>query len=140
MKRIARLLFAFILVVGIGGPKLAVADDLDAIRSLVQKQLDAFQADDGGGAYSLAAPGIQTLFPSPEIFMDMVRQRYQPVYRPKSVTFGTLTEGPNGPMQKVFLVGPDGKNYVAVYTLERQEDGSWKISGCYIVVDDSPTI
>ncbi|MEQ9573016.1 MAG: hypothetical protein RLN95_13210 [Nitratireductor sp.] len=33
-------------------------------------------------------------------------------------------------LQKVHLVGPDGRNYVAVYTLELQADGVFRISGC----------
>ena len=40
----------------------------------------------------------------------MVRGQYQPVYRPRSVTFGPLVDSPAGPLQKVFLVGPDGKS------------------------------
>jgi hypothetical protein len=40
----------------------------------------------------------------------------------------------------VFLVGPDGKSYVAVYTFQRQPDGSWRISGCYLVPDEGASI
>ena len=37
-------------------------------------------------------------------------------------------------------VWPDGKSYVAVYSLQRQPDGTWKINGCVILEDNSPTI
>ena len=43
-------------------------------------------------------------------------------------------------VQKVFLVGPDGKSYVAVYSLQRQPDGSWRINGCTLVEDSGATI
>ena len=145
MMPFARLLFALALLAGLALPRGAIAGDLAdtdsaAIRSLIQNQIDAFRADDGVSAWSFAAPGIQTIFPSPGIFMQMVRDQYQPVYRPQSVTFGAVADGPSGPMAKVYLVGPDGKNYVAVYTLERQPDGSWKISGCYIVPDEAKSV
>ena len=41
---------------------------------------------------------------------------------------------------KVFLVGPDGKSYVALYTLQRQPDGSWRINGCTLIEDSGATI
>ena len=31
------------------------------------------------------------------------------------------------------ILGPDGQNYEAVYTMERQPDGTWRINGCYLV-------
>jgi hypothetical protein len=145
MIPLAGLLRALTLALMLFLPAAALAEDVGtadagAMRSAIQGQIDAFGRDDGTAAYSFAAPGIKAMFPNEGIFMDMVRQQYQPVYRPKSVTFGDAAIGPSGPMQKVFLVGPDGKNYVAVYTFQRQPDGSWKISGCYIVPDDGATI
>ena len=32
-----------------------------------------------------------------------------------------------------FVIGPDGLAYLAYYTMERQADGTWRISGCYLV-------
>ena len=33
-----------------------------------------------------------------------------------------------GAMQRVMLLGADGKDYEALYTLELQEDGVWRIT------------
>ena len=136
-----RRAFALILFVfGIGWGTFASAQmadaDRDAIRGTIESQIGAFQQDDGPAAYSYASPMIRQLFPSVDIFMEMVRTGYQPVYRPRSVTFGEIVETPRGPEQRVFLTGPDGTNWVAIYTLERQPDGTWKISGCRLVRDD----
>ena len=114
--------------------------DQAAIRALIGDQIAAFQRDDDAAAYALAAPGIQDMFPSVESFMAMVRGSYTPVYRPRSVVFGPLVEEPGGPLQRVFVTGPDGLHYVAIYSLERQADGSWRISGCALVRDDRPSI
>jgi len=126
-------------------PATGRADDLSGadradIQALIGRQIDAFRHDDGTAAYSYAAPTIKRIFPTVDGFMAMVRNTYQPVYRPQSVTFGPLVATPLGIIQKVFLVGPDGKNYVALYTLQRQPDGSWLINGCSLVEDDGATI
>ena len=38
-----------------------------------------------------------------------------------------------GAARTTFVVGPDGHAYMAYYTMERQPDGSWRISGCHLV-------
>jgi hypothetical protein len=143
MKVIAGLLLALTLALGL--PGLAQADDISpadqaSIRAMISGQIDAFRHDDGNAAYGFASPTIQGLFPTADMFMNMVRNAYQPVYRPRSVTFGQLSDSPLGPVQKVFLVGPDGKSYVAVYSLQRQPDGTWRINGCTLVEDTGATI
>lgn len=140
--RLVRLAAALAIAVGLALPVAAAeiaAGDSSAIQGIIQSQIDAFRQDDGAAAYGLASPTIQQIFPSVGVFMDMVRGQYQPVYRPRSVTFGPLADSPSGPQQKVFLVGPDGKSWVALYTLEREPDGSWKINGCVLLPDDSPS-
>lgn len=109
------------------------AGDAGAIRQVIQAQLDAFRQDDWQTAFGFAAPSIQAKFVSPEIFSRMVRGGYQPVYRPRGVEFREITASQFGPTQEVYVVGPDGLSYLAYYTMERQPDGTWRISGCYLV-------
>ena len=142
MKRIIGAFIALAFAVGLALPAAAdvSAGDRATIKSLIEGQIAAFQADDGAAAYGLASPTIHSYFPTVEQFMEMVKSGYQPVYRPQSVTFGSIVETAAGPLQKVYLTGPDGNNYVAVYALQRQPDGTWKINGCTILRDDSPSI
>ena len=108
--------------------------DRMAFRSVITGQIEAFRADDGARAYVYAAPMIRQIFPDPESFMNMVRQGYQPVYRPQSFAFGEAGLSASGrPVQRVRVVGPDGITYEAIYTMERQPDGTWQINGCAIV-------
>jgi hypothetical protein len=103
-------------------------------QRIITAQIEAFRADDSAAAYSYAAPGIQRQFPTPEIFMDMVRDGYQPVYRPRSFTFGKVTDENLGrPTQRVTIIDDNGKAWVALYAFEKQADGSWKIIGCVLV-------
>jgi len=141
----ARLFAAAFLVLSALLPAAASADDLNAtdrtaIQSLITAQIDAFRQDNGAAAYSYASPTVHAIFPTVDEFMAMVKGGYQPVYRPQSVTFGALDQSDSGPVQKVYVTGPDGQGYVAVYALQRQPDGTWKINGCSLARDDSPSI
>ena len=124
------------MITGAFAQSVGEADRMQ-FRSIITGQIEAFRSDDGARAYGYAAPIIKQIFPSPEQFMAMVKQGYQPVYRPQSFAFGATETDPTGrPIQRVKIVGPDGLTYEAIYTMERQPDGSWQISGCRLVRTD----
>ena len=139
---LVRLLSAALLATCLpGSAALALTlEDREAVREIISLQIDAFRQDDAPAAYGFAAPNIRQMFPTAERFMDMVRTRYRAVYRPQSVTFGEIFETEGGVLQKVYLTGPNRGNWLAAYVAERQPDGSWKISGCALVVDGSQGI
>ncbi len=113
--------------------------DRAAIRAVIQAQLDAFQHDDAAAAFAFAAPNIRHVFQDdPAVFLGMVRQGYQPVYRPRSTVFGAASIAAGQVTQKLELVGPDGAGHEAVYVMEREPDGSWKIAGCMLT--DTPSV
>ncbi len=121
------------LLRGAAAQELSPADTHEFQR-IITGQIEAFRADDGPAAYGYAAPAIKKIFPSPEIFMEMVRKGYRPVYRPQSFAFGNITEEMSGrPTQRVTIVDQAGKSWVALYAFEKQPDGSWKIIGCTLV-------
>ena len=140
MNRPAALALAALLA--LAGPATADVAEADraAMQAIVSSQIAAFRSDDGIAAYDFASPSIQAIFPTIDMFMEMVRGGYLPVYRPQSFTFGPLMDTPRGPVQRVFITGPDGAAYVAEYLFEQQPDGSWKINGVTLVKDTSPTI
>ncbi|MEE9300022.1 MAG: DUF4864 domain-containing protein [Alphaproteobacteria bacterium] len=132
------LLALAVLVFALPASTVAAAADVNeadrgAIRAVIEDQLAAFGRDDADAAFAHASPGIQTKFRTPEIFMHMVRTAYQPVYRPREVEFRDIVEIDGVPVQHVFLVGPGGELVTALYPMERQPDGAWKIAGCYLV-------
>ncbi len=141
MTRIAGVLVAVLLAfTGVARADSFNDTDRTTIQSLITGQIDAFRADDGQAAWGYASPTIQSYYPTADAFMAMVKQGYQPVYRPQSVTFGELLDTPAGPIQKVYITGPDGKAYIAAYGMQRQPDGTWKINGCSLIADDTPSI
>lgn len=127
---------ALISIVSLSGATADDALDGSAFQSIIKSQMKAFAAGNAETAYSFATNSLQQKFRSPEFFMEMVRQGYQPVYNPRSVTFGQSKMTKLGPTQEVYVVGPKGQNWLALYSFEQQEDGSWRISGCYLTKSD----
>jgi len=130
-----RLLTLFALLLGLAGTAHAQSlsnADRTAIRQVIQAQVDAFRRDDGAAAFGYASPTIQGLFGSADVFMDMVRQGYQPVYRPKVFEYREIVTLHGQVTQKVHVVGPDGRPVTAFYPMTQLPDGSWRIDGCYL--------
>jgi hypothetical protein len=103
--------------------------DQEAIQSVISGQLVAFQKGDASTAYSFAAPGVKQGFPNPQVFVQMVKAGYLPLYSPKSVEFGRVELYQGTPVQQLTVVGPDDKTYLALYVMQKQPDGNWKIAG-----------
>lgn len=128
---LAGLLLGLALGVQAQQPSVSAADQ-EAIRSIIQSQVDAFRRDDGEAAFGLASPMIRQMFGNSEIFMDMVRQGYQPVYRPRVFDFADITLLNGQITQKVRVIGPDGRPVTAFYPMTQLPDGTWRIDGCYL--------
>lgn len=100
-----------------------------AFAEVIESQIAAFSRDDGAAAFALASPDIRRRLVTAERFMAMVRARFQPVYRPRSYSFGAPAMVEGIPVQPLRVIGPDGRGMVALYRMERQADGSWRIAG-----------
>jgi hypothetical protein len=124
------LLTAFLL--SLASPARA-ADDIAAAQTVIRSQVEALGRDDAATAYSFAAPAIRDMFPQADIFMDMVRRSYAPVYRHKSFEFGEARVSGGQIAQRVHIIDAEGVPWEALYTLEEQPDGSVKIIGCVLL-------
>jgi hypothetical protein len=124
------LLTAFLLSLASPG---RAADDVAAAQTVIRSQVEALGRDDAATAYSFAAPAIRDMFPQADIFMDMVRQSYAPVYRHKSFEFGEARVSNGQIAQRVRIIDAEGVPWEALYTLELEPDGSVKISGCVLL-------
>jgi hypothetical protein len=125
------LVLVLAFLIGSGAP--ALADDIATAQSVIRAQEQAFIRDDAAAAYSHAAPEIRQIFPQADIFMQMVRQGYAPVYRHKSFEFGEARSANGRIAQRVHIVDDNGEAWEALYTLEQQPDGSLKITGCSLL-------
>jgi hypothetical protein len=73
------------------------------------------------------------MFPQAESCLGMVQRSYAPVYRHRSFEFGAARASDGNIAQQVHIIDADGMPWEALYTLERQPDGSVKITGCVLV-------
>ncbi len=122
----------FIAIAAAAGLFLAAsvhAQDVAPWQSTIDDQLQSFRSGDDARAYSHAAPNIRQMFPTLETFMSMVEGGYPQVRSPRSWKMGdAIPLSADAVAQEVFIVGPDGRFWKALYTLRRQPDGSWQIS------------
>ena len=100
------------------------------IRSVIQGQLEAFQRKDEAGAYSHAAPSVRQRFPTAEAFNKMVREKYSPFYSPREIKFLTPSIVSGRILQGIQFLSDENQLLLAVFTLERQQDKTWKIKAC----------
>ena len=106
--------------------------DLERIRSVIGQQIEAFRAGDAIAAFVHADPGIQRQSGTAENFAAMVEAAYPSVYRPRSVVFEELHTIEGLPAQQVMLMDQAGELIRATYLMQQQQDGEWKIAGCYL--------
>jgi Domain of unknown function (DUF4864) len=125
------------LLIAVSAP--AFADGLASTdaQKTIESQINAFRAGKDAEAYSYAAPSIQGYFPTVESFIGMVRGGYSQVVEPKDFQFGKMKEvGAEAVIQEVEIIAKDGTAWVAIYSLIKMSDGSWKISGVQLLKSD----
>lgn len=127
--------FGLALATMLQPPSAMAVEEADraAGQIVIDRQIEAFRRDDAAGAFSFASPTIREMFGSDERFMAMVRDGYKAVYRQRSYEFGPVRDVDDGFEQAVRIQDNEGVDWDAVYTLQRQPDGSWRISGCRLV-------
>jgi hypothetical protein len=127
-----RLVCALLALAPLAAQAQAVSpQDAAAVRKVIEAQLDAFKKDDAKRAFSYATSGIRATFGTPKNFMEMVRTQYPVVYRPRSVTFLEPTSaGKDELMQPVRMTDADSRAWIAIYPMQRGDDGVWRTNGC----------
>jgi len=106
--------------------------DWTAIKALISEQLAALKAGDGTKAFGYASPGIRQQFGSGGAFLEMVRTSYGALLAARYTEFldGAVIDG--RVIQPLRVIAPDNTVVVALYTMERQPGGGWKIAGCIL--------
>ena len=134
VARMARWLAAAAAAVLLSAPALALSDtEEEGVRAVVQAQLAALARDDAVAAYSFAAPNVRESVKSAAQFMAMVRNSYPAIYRPASTAFLKPEDHHGQVIQRVQLVDESGTAWLALYSLQRQKDQSWRITGCQVM-------
>lgn len=109
------------------------AADEQGVRAVVEAQLAALARDDAATAFSFAAPNVRESVGTASRFMDMVRSSYPAIYRPASTAFLQPEEHHGQVIQRVQVMDSEGKSWLALYSVQRQKDKSWRITGCQVI-------
>ena len=102
----------------------------DAIQKTIGEQLAALRAGDAARAYTFASPGIRERFQDAPTFMRMVQDSYAPLLDARYTEFlgGAVIDGRT--IQPLRLVLANDTVLVALYEMQRDETGRWRIAGC----------
>jgi hypothetical protein len=131
--RIAMLALAAAASLPAAASERVTGSDLDEIRAVIHRQIEAFRHDDAAGAFALASPGVQAAFGNPQAFLEVVRMAYRAMYRPAEVSFRDPMILSGDVVQQVQLTDRAGGVWLAYYSMQRQADGSWRTDGCHMV-------
>ncbi len=133
MNRLLAACLALCLTVPAWAQDPVSSEDRASIQGVITRQLEAFRQDDAGAAFAFATPELQARFGTAERFLDMVRRAYKPVYRPRVAEFSELARQDGVLVQELELVGPQGETVLALYTMEPDGAGGWRISACVLI-------
>lgn len=129
---LSALIASLALVAAAHASPLTPADEKD-IRATVQGQLSALARDDASRAFSFAAENVRQAVGSAPAFLAMVRRNYPVIYRPASVAFLKPESRGDQVIQRVQMIDGSGDAWLAIYSLQRQKNKSWRITGCAVV-------
>ncbi len=132
MRRTVAGLVGAMMMAGIA----AAQDAGEAIRTTIQNQLDAFQADDFETAFTFASPLIQGIFQTPERFGQMVTSGYPMVHRPADIQFTDDFERAGLIYQNVLITDQAGALHLLEYEMIETSDG-WEINGVRFLRPDA---
>ena len=107
-----------------------------SIRDVIRQQIEAFKRNENSAAFDLATPEIQDQFRTSDIFFQMVIKNYAVILTHETWNFGNLTKIRNEEyIQTVNFYEKDGRVRKALYVMEQQPEGNWRIGGCKLILD-----
>jgi hypothetical protein len=124
--------FAFGTAVALAAEPHMRPSDWKSIKQVIAAQRAALLAGDGDKAFGYATPALRAQFGDADAFMAMVHLGYAALLSARYTEFleGAVIEGLI--IQPLRLIDTDNSVRVALYTMEKQENGAWRISGCRI--------
>jgi hypothetical protein len=112
------------------------APEVQQVQAVVSAQLKAFSQEDAEAAFAAATPEVRKSVGDPARFLALVRGNYPMVYHPAGFAFLKPELEQDLVLQAVALRDEDDKTWLAMFTLERQPDNSWRIGHCIVAEND----
>lgn len=108
-------------------------EDRRAIRAVVQSQLEALAVDDAEGAFALATADTRNRLRNSDTFLQIIKQRFTPIYRHQMAIFSVPEVIAGRMVQIVRLTDKESAVWLAIYQMQKEADGTWKIDGCRLI-------
>ncbi len=137
---ISLFLLLLISVVNGAAAEAMHPSDVQAIRIVIQSQLDAFEEDDAVKAFDLAAASTRVELGDAENFLRLIKEKYPPIYRHRLAIFSAPEMVDGYALQIVRLTDRDNLVWLAVYRMQRETDGNWKVEGCRLLETTSISV
>ena len=125
------LFITFLSISSLAKSEISYEKEFSETQSIIESQIQAFLDENAELAYSYAAPLIKMKFNSPQEFMYMVRNYYEPVYNPKQFQFLDAKYFEGAIFHQLQVISQKNESFLATYSLI-QDEGKWKISGCAV--------
>ena len=106
---------------------------LSASQLVVENQIKAFHQRQHEEAFQYAAPALRIVFRDVDNFIRMVKRGYNPIYAAQNWSFGRSRTTDGKIHHEVLISGPNGGEWTALYSLQKQADGMWKIVGVQLL-------
>ena len=117
-------------------PQPLSRSDRNAIQSVITQQIKALMSDDNAAAFAMTAPEVRRQFAGPDAFADMVRKGFEPLLRNQSTAFLEAAIIDEDVIQPMRIVVREGSVLIALFSMERQANGDWRVFGCQLAPSD----
>ena len=131
IKKAILLIITFLSISSLAKSEISYEKEFSETQSIIESQIQAFLDENAELAYSYAARLIKMKFNSPQEFMYMVRNYYEPVYNPKQFQFLDAKYFEGAIFHQLQVISQKNESFLATYSLI-QDEGKWKISGCAV--------
>ena len=125
------LIITFLSISSLAKSEISYEKEFSETQSIIESQIQAFLDENAELAYSYAAPLIKMKFNSPQEFMYMVRNYYEPVYNPNQFQFLDAKYFEGAIFHQLQVISQKNESFLATYSLI-QDECKWKISGCAV--------
>ena len=131
IKKTILIIITFLSISSLAKSEISYEKEFSETQSIIESQIQAFLDENAELEYSYAAPLIKMKFNSPQEFMYMVRNYYEPVYNPKQFQFLDAKYFEGAIFHQLQVISQKNESFLATYSLI-QDEGNWKISGCAV--------
>lgn len=108
-----------------GGDALSPPDE-QAIRAVIQRQLEAFLRGDAPAAFDCVSQTTRGRFPGAQAFLERVRRRLKPLTRPRRIAFDELIDVQGQPAQPLLLQAAEGDPLLVICVMREEPEG-WRV-------------